>query len=188
MSPSMTPITPMVSQLLTYHLPAAYALLPARMQSVQASALVLAIALHESDGCTHRRQMDGGPARGFGQFEMAGVSALFGHPASLPHLVKVMRALQYDPLPRVCYTALEHNDTLMLACMRLNLRTLPQPLPTREDAGEGWSQYVAAWNPGAARDPLRAPDARRRWMTWYPQAWDLVLAFAPAVDPGASGA
>ena len=52
-------------------LPAAFALLPTRMDSPEARALVTAICLQES-ALKHRRQI-GGPARGLAPFFLEGV-------------------------------------------------------------------------------------------------------------------
>lgn len=173
----------MIEHLLQFTLPAAYSLLPLRMHSPEATAMLIAIALQESDA-THRKQFSGGPALGFWGFERGtaatrgGVTGIMLHGASHPHLVKAMTALQYRPTTpvadavRICHAAVEHNDTLAAVCARLLLWTLPVPLPTRDDAMGAWEQYLDAWNPGAAKkDPK---PHMKRWLENYPRAWSLV--------------
>jgi hypothetical protein len=66
----------------------ALSLLPPRMDTPEARALVLAICLQESGGLYNRLQIGGGPARGYPQFEKGakakpgGVYALLNHPTS----------------------------------------------------------------------------------------------------------
>ena len=67
----------MIGHILAHTLPAAYSLLPAEMESAEATALLLSIGLQESQ-FTHRRQV-GGPARGFYQFELSGVQGVLRH-------------------------------------------------------------------------------------------------------------
>lgn len=149
-----------------YVLPAAYALLPAPMASVEASALVLAIALQESR-LTHRRQI-GGPARGFLQFERAGVRGVLRHAASRPAIVSVLRTLQYQPEDEdAAYLAIEHNDVLAVCFGRCLLWTLPGRLPGPDEAALGWNQYLDAWQPGKPH--------RETWDGCYRDAWTHVL-------------
>ena len=57
---------------------------------------------------------------------------------------------------------------------RLLLWTLPQALPTDQDAA--LDQYVAAWRPGAITGGgERAEEARRRWPDSYGVAVEAVL-------------
>lgn len=167
----------MLPYVLTYIVPAAYALLPAAMQTPAATALLLAIGLQESR-FTERRQL-GGPARSFFMFEEAGVKGVLEHPRSAGVIAHVLEQLQY---PRIFspagvtlrHLAIEHNDILALCFARCLLWTLPSALPGPFDVERGWDQYVAAWNPGAARDATRQLAARERWTPNYLQAWTLV--------------
>ena len=142
-------------------------LLPPKMDTPAARAMVLAICLQESR-MKYRRQL-GGPARGYAQFELGGgVRGVLTHPASQAHIKYVLTALDYDPMsdPAACYQAIEHNDILAAAFARLLLWTLPTPLPMRGDAQGGWDTYIAAWRPGKPhRDTFDA---------FYDQAWSLV--------------
>lgn len=122
----------------------ALSLLPPQMDSRAARVMVLAICLQESR-LMHRRQI-GGPARGFAQFEVAGVRGVLTHRASRAHALAAMERLCYEPTVAAAYDAIEHNDMLAVIFARLLLWTLPQPLP--DDAEEGWRQYLEAWRPG----------------------------------------
>ena len=144
-------------------------LLPAFMDTVEARAMCMAIALQESR-LEHRRQV-GGPARGYWQFELGGgVRGVLSHPASKPYIRAVLAALDYDfapeDLPVECYAAIEHNDILAAAFARLLLWTLPGALPGRDAADEGWRQYLKTWRPGKPH-----PDT---WDRNFADAWSLV--------------
>lgn len=154
-------------ELLAHHIiPAAYAVLPSRMQSPEATAMLLAIALQESR-CVYRRQVKG-PARGFWQFELAGVAGVRRHPASQQHLKVALACLCYPRTLAIAdaHAALEHNDVLACVCARLLLWTLPSELPAKDEPDRGWDQYFAAWRPGRPH-----PDT---WHEQYVRAWELV--------------
>lgn len=155
----------MITHLRDYVIPAAYALLPPAMNSREATALLLAIALQESECCA-RRQHEGGPARGFWQFEKSGVVGVLRHHATKDVIAKVCEALVYPADAGACYAAIEHNDTLAAAFARCLLYTLPSALPTRTDPHAGWLQYLEAWRPGVPR-----PDT---WDAHYARAWSLL--------------
>ena len=79
--------------------PAVYAetmqLLPAKMDSPQARAMLKAIALQESR-FEHRKQI-GGPARGFWQFEQGGgVRGVLNHPYSREHIRRILTGKGLD--------------------------------------------------------------------------------------------
>lgn len=142
-------------------------LLPVKMDTPSARALIVAICLQESR-LQYRRQV-GGPARSYAQFEMGGgVRGVLNHPASKPHIQKVLVALDYDSQsdPVACYTAIEHNDILAAAFARLLLYTSPETLPLRGEADKGWSMYAANWRPGRPR--------RDTFDAFYAQAWALI--------------
>lgn len=144
------------------------ALLPAKLDSPAAWAMLYAIARQESR-LDERRQI-GGPARGFWQFEMGGgIAGVLRHTASQPLIRSVLDRLDYDHTPQTSYIAIEHNDVLAFAYARCLLYTEPKPLPTRRDqAEEGWRQYYENWRPGK---PHRAT-----WDAFYTAAWDLANA------------
>lgn len=141
----------------------ALALLPARMSSPQAEAVLLAIGLQES-GLIHRRQV-GGPARGLWQFEQGGgVRGVLLHPLSRPHALAVCEARSVKPVPSAVYAELEHDDILAAAFARLLLWTDPAPLPAVGEVGKSWDLYLRCWRPGKPH--------RNRWDDCYARAMD----------------
>jgi hypothetical protein len=150
-------------------LPSAFALLPPKMDSPQARAMLLAIGLQES-GFVARRQILGderfGPARGLWQFEQGGgISGVLSHPATRRWMARVLDELRYEPDVEACYAAVEHNDVLAAAFARLNLWWVPGRLPGPGEADRGWAVYLEAWRPGTPR-----PD---EWDANFQRAWDL---------------
>lgn len=149
----------------------ALALLPERMNSREAWAMVVAVCLQESQ-FKHRRQMAGGPGRSWAQFEhgtevtRGGVTGVLMHPESRPHIRHVLDVLGYDYSADTSYAAIEHNDVLCAAYARLLLWTLPQALPKMGEAQRGWDQYYSAWRPGIPR--------RESWDGYFEQAWAVV--------------
>ena len=149
---------------------ATVALLPPRMDSPEAKAMLIAIAMQESRW-DERRQI-GGPARGFFQFELGtpatrgGVTGVLLHKSAGPLIKHVLDRLDYDHTPNTSFTAIEHNDVLAFAYARCLLWTLPRLLPLRDEADEGWEQYIEAWRPGK---PHRAT-----WSKFFNDAWKLI--------------
>lgn len=142
--------------------PVALSLLPAKMDTPEARAMVLAIFMQESR-LEHRVQI-GGPAHGFGQFEFGGgIRGVLNHPASQSHIQSVLSVLRYDFHPQTSYDAIVHNDVLAVCYARLLLWTLPQSLPKQGEIQEGWNQYIAAWRPGRPH--------RETWDAFYIAAW-----------------
>lgn len=157
----------MMQQLRDYAIPAAYTLLPPALASREATALLLAIALQESDGLRARRQYEGGPARGFWQCERGGaVAGVLRHHATRAIIARVCEQLVYPPDVGACYVAIEHNDVLAAAFARCLLWTLPDSLPGPEQADAAWAQYLEAWRPGQPH-----PET---WGDYYARAWALV--------------
>lgn len=123
----------------------AYALLPEKMNTPQATTLLLAIALQESD--LKYRAQKGGPARGYLMFEHSGgVAGVLKHHTTEFYAASACRALDYPVTSVAVYQAIEHNDILAAAFARLLLWTLPQPLAV--NPGSAWEQYMQAWRPG----------------------------------------
>jgi hypothetical protein len=145
--------------------PSAYHLLPGRMQSPEATAMLLAIGLQESR-FTYRRQQ-GGPARGFWQFESGGgVKGVLQHELTELTAVEICTMLRYDAKQAAVYDALANNDVLAFCFARLLLWTCPAALPTKQEADKGWTQYVTTWRPGKPH--------RESWDAFYDEAWRLV--------------
>jgi len=157
----------MIDHTLRFTVPAAYALLPARLASPAASAMLLAIGLQESRFL--KRQQVQGPARGFWQFERAGIAGVLKHPATAPLINHALFYLRYEPEatnPSLCHALVEDNDTLACIFARLLLATLPEDLPTRDAPDLAWTQYLAAWRPGKPHSGS--------WDALYAEAWSRV--------------
>lgn len=141
---------------------AAMSMLPLPMDSLEARAMLYAIARQESR-LQYRRQI-GGPARGWWQFEQGGgVRGVVQHPATRPLLLPVLERLRYEPVVPILYAVIEHNDLLAAVFARLLLYTVPQRLPGPDDAEEGWRQYLWAWRPGKPHE--------HTWAEFYREAW-----------------
>lgn len=136
----------------------ALTLLPAKMESTQARALLIAIGWQESKFAA-RRQQPAGPARGFWQFEKAGgvVEVLTRRQTRVP-MAQVCEALSIEPTVEAVYAALPYQDILAAACARLLLWALPEPLPGHLDVDVAWHQYLKAWRPGKPR-PVDWPES-----------------------------
>lgn len=161
----------MIDHVLRFTLPAALSLLPRALNTPAAQALVLAIGLQESR-FLERRQMEGGPARGFWQFEKAGIRGVMLHEKTCDPLEAALRALRYQQaLTSVNYlhSIIEDNDTVAALFARLLVYTLPAPLPLRDNVQGAWLQYTDGWRPGKP--------VRRTWDDCYAEAWDRVESY-----------
>jgi len=146
--------------------PAAFALLPARMDFPAARAMIMAIGGQESE--FHARvQGGGGPAHGFGQFEKnGGVKEVLTSAITRPILLPILKTLCYTPDVSACYDAIVHNDVLAIVFMRLLLWKYPGALATQDEMDKGYRQYLAAWRPGKPRP--------RDWPRNFTDGWQLV--------------
>ncbi len=157
----------MIEHVAAFVLPAAYALLPAAMNTPAASALLLAIGQQESRFLY--RHQEHGPARGFWQFEVSGVRGVMEHRATMTVIAGALSALRYDHTaePSAVHPCLQDNDTLAACFARCLLWTLPAALPERDDPDAGWACYMKAWRPGKAH--------RESWNVFYTEGWAHVL-------------
>lgn len=164
-----------MNNLLENVLEPALRILPPMMTSDRARALLLVIQLQEDPDRTRRQiagyRKDGtvisGPARGLWQFERAGIRGVLHHPRTAEHAANVCWRCSNAGTTAAVYHQLESDDILACAFARLLLWTLPGALPGRDQAEEGWRQYVAAWRPGRPH--------RERWDANFEAAWDAVL-------------
>lgn len=141
---------------------AAFPLLPSKMDSPEARAMLIAIGWQESK-LTHRVQI-GGPAHGFWQFERSGgVRGVLTHAASSGYIRQVLSAQSYDWTEQTSYDAIVHNDILAACYARLLLWTLPSALPKHGDYDGSWGQYISAWRPGKPH--------RDTWNAHFDAAW-----------------
>lgn len=144
----------------------AFQLLPARMESAEATLMLLAIGLQESR-FEHRRQIKG-PARSFWQAEKGGgmVHGVLRHPATRKHALAACDARGVQPVDETVYVAIEHDDVLAAALARLLLFTDPFPLPKLGDAAGAWDYYLRTWRPGKPHP--------QTWPGLYAQALEVV--------------
>ena len=116
------------------------------IHSHEATTMLLAIALQESEGY-HRRQ-HGGPARGYWQFEPIAVLEVAHNPATAHRFGDLCAALDY-PASAGGVAADIEKDMILAACIaRLLLYTHPDPLPTRNEGEIAYRQYLNRWAPG----------------------------------------
>lgn len=146
--------------------PKAFALLPERMDTLPARAMLLAIGLQESR-FEHRIQING-PAHGFWQFELGGgVTGVLNHPATKDIILPICDERIGSTLPKHCYDAIIDDDVLSCCFARLLLWTLPGRLPNQDERVLGWMQYIDAWRPGMPH--------RNTWDAFFDQAWKEVI-------------
>lgn len=124
----------------------ALAMLPARMDSLRARRILLAIQAQE-DTQQRRRQWPQGPARGLWMFEeQGGVHGVLRHQASADIAQQVCLVRHVKPEARAVWLQLEHDDVLAAAFARLLLWTDPKPIP--DEIGAAWAYYLRTWRPG----------------------------------------
>lgn len=147
-----------------YAIVPAMSLLPAKMDSPAARALVLAICLQESD-LRHRAQI-GGPARSYAMFELRSGALLdvLNKPSTREPARDLCAALDVEPTASAVYEAMQFNDVLAAGVTRLYLWTSPLPMPI--DLDLAYQFYLAVWRPGKL-----SPE---RWPSRYVAAWSVV--------------
>lgn len=144
--------------------PAAFALLPAKMDSLRARAMLLAIGLQESR-FLYRHQVQG-PAGGFWQFEEAGVAGILRHGSSAELSWGIAEAMGYQRSVAMLQDALDDNDVLACAYARLLLWTSARGLPAKTESRAAWSLYLDCWRPGKPHPAT--------WDPFFAQAWAAV--------------
>jgi hypothetical protein len=135
---------------------AALALLPERMNTIEARVIVHAIGMQESKFATRvqfspKAAGNRGPARGLHQFERGGITGLMKHPATKDHLVSLCAARQVDFHLDAIYSAIETDDILDAGLSRLNLWWDAAALPRMNQPWLGWELYLRTWRPGHPR-------------------------------------
>lgn len=147
-------------------LPAMCELLPGQMRGRPGLAMVVAIALQESD-FRARRQYGNGPARGFWQFEPVAVRAVLRHHTTYIAAANLLTLLGYEgQSPEAVHAAIEHNDVLAAGFARLLLYSDPRLPPQSADGSvDGWLQYLACWRPGKPHQD--------RWASNFQEAWSI---------------
>lgn len=126
-------------------------LLPAKMESPQAVAMLLAIGLQESH-FEYRRQLGNGPARSFWQMERGGgVHGVLTHLVSAKLAAGICKERGVEPTELAVWQAVERDDVLACALARLLLYTDPMRLPAIGDVAGAWDLYLRVWRPGKPR-------------------------------------
>ena len=141
------------------------ALLPGYMVSDQARVALMAIAGQESNWAA-RTQGNDGPARGYWQFEPAGVAGVSNDTRTGPLLAATLSTL--DLVGSSPYTVIQYNDPLACVVARLLLWSDPAALPAIGDANGCFDYYVRNWKPGK-------PD-QTRWGPAYATACSTVAS------------
>ena len=153
---------------------AGLSILPGKMDTIEARAMLYAIGLQESR-FTHRKQMrrprknkkrTWGPARGFWQFEPIGIKGVLYHGASSEYIWEVAGRLKIKRESGVL-EAVAYNDALACAFARLLLWTLPEALPAKNEPKKGWDQYISGWRPGKPH-----PET---WDKFFNKGWEIAL-------------
>ncbi|CAA2105979.1 hypothetical protein [Variovorax paradoxus] len=149
----------------------ALAWLPAKMTSLEARVMLLAIGLQESK-FEHRWQVVNdfskkGPARSFWQAEQGGgmVAGTMTHPATKDLACAACDARHVAFTTLAVWIAIENDDVLAAILARLLLWTEPGALPRVTDTEAAWLLYLHAWRPGAhARGtPAKRAQLRAEW-------------------------
>ena len=142
---------------------ASFKFMPAYMKSYRARAMLLTIAMQESD--FENRNQISGPANGYFQFELIGVRGTLLHHRTGKAVRNVVKTFGYDNA-RQLHLAIEDNDIVATILARYNLYNYPGPLPGQWDHEEGWRQYLSRWRPGKPH--------KYRWKERYDRAWRIV--------------
>lgn len=146
---------------------AGLALLPAKMNSGDAS--VLLYATNRQENPQRLPQQVGGPAVGDYQFEKGGgVKGVMTH-ASVADLTKAVCAARKVSFDAGSITqALKTDAVLAAALARLLYYTDPKALPFAGDEIAAWQLYLRTWRPGAYdRQP---EELRAKWKQSYTNA------------------
>lgn len=153
--------------------PEAYALLPARMNSISANAIMLAIGFQESDFNTRVQlsvssgRVFDGPARSYWQFESGGgIRGVLTHRSTEAHAISVCRARGVNPVSSDVWARMREDDVLGACFARLLLWSSPYSLPNESEVDLAWRLYSKElWRPG---DPHPS-----KWADNYAEGWRL---------------
>lgn len=151
-------------------IPAALALLPGRMDSPEARAMLLATGLQESDFAARRQKVAPGvppPASGLWQFERkGGVTEILTSPNTCSIVLPICQLLLVEPTPVVVHSAIVYNDVLACVFARLLLYRDPRPMPGKNFSSVGWDIYLKNWRPGTPHP--------EKWPKNFEHAWRVV--------------
>jgi hypothetical protein len=128
---------------------AGLALLPVSMGSVPARVQLVANGLQESG--FGARVQDGGPARGWWQFERSGTYAVLTNPDTADLARVICDAREVTPTTTDVYEMLSRDDVLAAGFARLLLWADHLQLPALGDMHSAWDCYLRTWRPGEPR-------------------------------------
>jgi len=129
---------------------AGLALLPAKMNSLDARVMLAAINRQENP--QRLEQQVGGPARGDYQMERGGgVHGVLTHSAVKDMAAAACKSCGVAATEEAVYQAIGKDRVLAAALARLLLWTDSKPMPKVGDAEAAWELYLSAWRPGAAK-------------------------------------
>ena len=167
----------------------AYALLPAKMNSPEATLLLLAIQRQEDPQQLRYQKVARtaktlpenvvsadwakGPARGLLQFEQGGgVKGVIGHPSAWRQAQAVCQARGVLFSAGAIWRTLETDDVLALALGRLLLWTDSGKLPEIGEEQQAFDCYLRTWRPGAwsRGDAAQRTALRQKWARNYAAA------------------
>lgn len=131
-----------------------------KFHGLDAIAMLGAIGLQESE-LTYKLQQ-GGPARGYWQFEQSGLDE-----ARRLDRWGFLRELMRDPNN---VEELARNDAAACCAARLLLWGHPDALPTWDQEDVGWNQYLARWRPGKPR----REHWTQNWRDGWKAAWKIM--------------
>jgi hypothetical protein len=124
----------------------------ASMANENGIMLMTAIGFQESR-FLYRRQIGGGPARGFWQFEKGGVEAVLKHSVGDIARDVMYNMSMFGTDADYIMQAIEYNDVLAAVFARLLLFTNKKIIPTFCEANKEalWKYYLETWRPGKPR-------------------------------------
>jgi len=150
-------------------------LLPAKMESLQAILMLLAITRQE-DPEQRRRQWPTGPARSLWQAEQGGgmITGLLNYRIQSVRELAVGLCVGRGVVPAApdVWKAIERDDILAAGLARLLLYTDPARLPELGDESGAWELYLRTWRPGAydKGTPAKRAELRKKWSAGYAAA------------------
>ena len=114
-----------------------------------ARVFLMAVAGHETNWSA-RRQVPGGEARGYWQFEKnGGVAAVVLDPLTSSILEPFCKSRDIPFDVATIYEAIAWHDTLAYVVARLFTWMDPRPIPVVGDSAGSYQYYLDIWRPGA---------------------------------------
>lgn len=144
-------MNPMIGPILDGPIRAALGLLPLKMDSNQARAMLIKIGICESELKARRQIVNGkpiGPAAGLWQFERGGIIGVMRHRLTNKHLRDLCKVMGTPFDLETIWQDIQTDDILAAGLARLNLYWYHMALPAASDEQGSYDQYIAIWRPG----------------------------------------